>query len=91
MTREQADEVIRLRERHLVPGTIEAIARAVACGELDTRAGNAVLIAANAAIQSIESNEKASMRGAADMTDEELENHVEAVILERQARIESNQ
>ncbi len=91
MTREQADEVIRLRERHSVPATIEAIARAVACGELDTRAGNAVLIAANAAIQSIESNEKASNRDASDKTDDELEALVEAYVLERQARIENNQ
>jgi hypothetical protein len=85
-TRSQADATIHLQRRADVPSTIEVVARAVACGELDTRVGNALVVAANAAIGAIDSVERFAKNRAATMTDEELDLAIEEEVAERMRR-----
>lgn len=91
LSAEQAAESIKLQSRTDVPATIEAVARAVASGELDTKVGNALFIAANAALSAADSIDKASNKNASSLSDEELEAAVEEFLVERQARIGANQ
>jgi aspartate/glutamate racemase len=86
LSRAEAEDIIRLRLRADVPGTIEAVARKVACGELATATGNAVLVAANTAIHAIDSVDKATKIRASAMTDDELDEAIETEIAERLRR-----
>lgn len=83
LTHDQAAETINLQRRGDVPATIEAIARAVACGELDTRVGNAVVIAANTAVQALDSFDRSGRQRASALSDDELDAEIEADVLER--------
>ena len=51
LTPSEADSAIKLRQAQDVPSTLEHIARAVASGRLEVRAGNCVVIAASAAVR----------------------------------------
>ena len=51
LSRDEAAKLIRLRSPGDVPTTLEEVARAVACGRLETRAGNLVVLAASAAVR----------------------------------------
>ncbi len=87
----EARTKINLRNRKDVPATIEAIARSVATGDLDTRVGNAIVIAANTAVQAIDSHERAMRGQLGSMTDEELREALEADFAEWQARAAGGQ
>lgn len=82
----EAARIIRLAHRGDVPGTIEAVARAIACGELDTRIGSALIVAAGAVVQAINSVDRAAKHAAANMTDDELDAAIESEIEERLKR-----
>jgi len=69
-----------------VPATIEAIARAIACGELSTNVGNAVVVACNTAVHALDAIDKAIKGRAAGMTDEELDAAIDEEIGERLRR-----
>jgi len=86
LTRTEAHSVVNLQLRADVPKTIESIARAVACGELATNVGNAVVVAANTAIHAIDSVDKATKLRASAMTDDELDEAIETEIAERMRR-----
>jgi len=82
----EARTKINLRDRKDVPATIEAIARSVATGSLETRVGNALVIACNVTVSAIDSIEKAVRGRLGAMTDEELRAALEQEFAEWQAR-----
>jgi hypothetical protein len=83
LTHQEAADTVNLQQRGDVPATIEAIARAVACGELDTRVGNAVVVAANVAVQALDSADRSIAKRAGAMSDEELDAEIEVAVIER--------
>lgn len=88
---ETALTAIDFRDRRSILSTLEGVARSAACGELDCRTVNAVIVAASASLQAHEALERAAKKNATDMTDEELDALIDAELEERRKAKETRQ
>jgi hypothetical protein len=86
---EGATEAIQFHSRPAILATLERVARFAVAGELDTRAVNATIIAANGALAVLSEEAKAAKARAASMSDDELREAMEAEFREWSSRQET--
>lgn len=80
---------VDFKTRPTIKATLERVARHVVAGELEARAVNATILAANGALAVINDEERSAKRRATDMTDEELDAAIDEEIAERIRRRET--